>query len=1024
MSATDSLSDYFNNFNASKGYRKLAFIAGRPLQSAELNEQQDIILDLLGKVGKYLVSNGTILSGGEVTRLTSTSISINEASVQIEGVPTEVAAGSLTLPSGTSIVGVAVTESLITGLQDSALLEPDSQSPNYQGYGADRVKIAGVWKLSTSVLSTETFFPVLTITDGVIVASSSSTTSSDAIDKAISVYDKGVHGSYVLNGLTLAYSGTDATSGDIQVSMSSGTARVAGNESTFTLESLINLDPVSDVKSVSSEPIVFSTGTTSYTLRNTPVSEITSVSGTKTVTATVTRGASSGGMDYLPNTPVLSIVSIVQGATTYISGTDFKQSGDYVDWSLTGAEPSPGSTYTVVFRYIATFSATTDGTNLVLNSLDASLLVNASTLYVDYNFYLTRIDRVLLDSTGTIKIQKGTPNLPASAQVPAKPSGGFLSLGTVTMAHGADAVIDQDSTVYMVPFSTMKAWSDRLDSIEYNVAQLALKDTASSSDPTSTKRGVIVDSLGNENMRDSGVTQNAVIVDSQLKIPSNLTTSARYTGKLHLDIASESELISQPYFTKSQKINPYAGSGSVLQADISLAPSVLYGNTWWWWWHGNVMPRASTVTVMLGRFTAGEVIDVYFRGTINGQCTAASDGTATYNLTVPANTAYGSYQIVATGRTSHATTSAAVTCRRSSSDYYGDFSWTGGEVPYGYDPVAQTFTMTKSADVSAVSVILTEVPTNTLFIKIVPVVVGIPDSSTILGYGSIAPSACVNGWNKVSLKMPVSLDSGTDYAIIVSTANYAGSVGTAKVGSYDSTNNVWITKQAATGVLLTSANEKTWTPVQDEDLAFKIHTATYSSSKTLKLLSMSNAVNNCTDLKLSSLMEVPAGTTAKFYIRVGTTHYDLAINDITAVSAIPNSSGNLDLYAVLTTSDTSKSPMILEGTDLLTGVLDTPATYVQRSFTVPNGSTTAATYTVILDQYAPTGSTIVPAYLDGNGNWITIPQTSSMALGDGWYTVTYKVTGIKLNSSKLKLTLSSDSYSARPLVENIRLLVV
>lgn len=1025
MSATDSLTDYFNNFSAAKGYRKLAFIAGRPLQSAELNEQQDVILDLLSKVGKYLVSNGTIMSGGEVTQLSSSSISINTAVVQIEGVPTVIDAGIVALPAGTSIVGAAIKETLITGLQDADLLEPDTQSPHYQGSGADRVKVSGTWKMSTAVASDETFFPILTITDGVIVASQASTDNTSSINKAISLYDKGVHGSYIVNGLNVAY-GSTGGDGTINLSMSSGTARIAGNQATFSTESIIALDPVSDVRQVLSEPIVFATGTTSYALRNTPVKDILSISATKTVTSTVTRGSSAGGVDTLPYTPVLSITSVVQGATTYVAGVDFKQTGDSVDWSLTGAEPSPGSTYTVVYKYIASFSATTDGTNVIIGSTDAAMLVNSSTMYIDYEFYLTRIDRIMVDTNGAIKIKKGAPNTTSLAQEPATPAGGYLSIAVATLNYGAAAVIDQSETVFMVPFSTMKTMNDRLTNAEYNIAQLSLKDTANATDPVTTKRGVIVDSLGNENMRDSGVTQNAVIISSTLQIPPLLSQMTRDSSSAHMLDFTSSEFITQVLRTKSQKINPYAGTGSSVQADIILAPSVLYGNTWWPWWHGTFMPRTSTVTVNLARFNSGEVIDVYYRGAIVGQCTANSSGVASYTLSVPVNTTYGTYEVKAVGRISGAVCRANLTCQLNQSSGTGDFSinYWGGEVPYGSDPIAQTFTMTQTADVSAISVVLTELPTNTLYVKIVPVVVGIPDTSTILALGSIAASACSLGWQRVNLKMPVTLQGNTDYAIIVATANYQGAVATARVTEYDSVNRVWVTSQANTGVLLTSSNEKTWTAIQDEDLTFKIHTATYSLSKTVHLLTMSNAVDQTTELQLSTQLDLPVGTSASFYVMVGSTKYPLNINAVTDVAPIPNASGNLELYVDLASTSSGITPKLLQGVELYSGVADTPATYQQRVFNIVNGSTTASTIRVILDQYCPSGATITPYYEKADTTFQSIAQKSSTALGNGWYTVTYEVTGILLNSTAIKLALATTSYAAKPLVKNIRTLVI
>ncbi len=54
---------------------------------------------------------------------------------------------------------------------------------------------------------------------------------------------------------------------------------------------------------------------------------------------------------------ILSIVSVVQGATTYVVTTDYVLGTNTVDWSPAGAEPVTGSFYTVTYTYAKPVSA-------------------------------------------------------------------------------------------------------------------------------------------------------------------------------------------------------------------------------------------------------------------------------------------------------------------------------------------------------------------------------------------------------------------------------------------------------------------------------------------------------------------------------------------------------------------------------------------------------------------------------------------------------------------------------------------
>jgi hypothetical protein len=80
---------------------------------------------------------------------------------------------------------------------------------------------------------------------------------------------------------------------------------------------------------------------------------------------------------------------------------------------------------------------------------------------------------------------------------------------------------------------------------------------------------------------------------------------------------------------------------------------------------------------------------------------------------------------------------------------------------------------------------------------------------------------------------PVFLRNQTDYAIVIVPAGNSDqyAVWTAKLGGTDVFRpSTLINKQPASGVLFSSSNDKTWNPIQDEDLKFNLYRANFSTS--------------------------------------------------------------------------------------------------------------------------------------------------------------------------------------------------
>lgn len=58
-----TLKNYYNRFNPAKRYERSLFLAGRGLQSAELNEIQDYALLKLKGIGDAIFRDGDVIAG-------------------------------------------------------------------------------------------------------------------------------------------------------------------------------------------------------------------------------------------------------------------------------------------------------------------------------------------------------------------------------------------------------------------------------------------------------------------------------------------------------------------------------------------------------------------------------------------------------------------------------------------------------------------------------------------------------------------------------------------------------------------------------------------------------------------------------------------------------------------------------------------------------------------------------------------------------------------------------------------------
>ena len=353
-----------------------------------------------------------------------------------------------------------------------------------------------------------------------------------------------------------------------------------------------------DLEAIANEPKTSSTaGTQTITTNYQPLETVQDVVITTEVTETLTHGAFSGASDALGNTSVLSIQSIVQGSTTYTINADFILNGDQVDWSPSGNEPAPGSTYDVTYRYLT--SVTPTNVDLAAGTFEITGAVVGTLVLIDYRWKLPRFDLLAMQTDGTVVRQKGVshrfkPTIPDGAA-------DTTTLAVLENKWGQDTGVDQSEMVFAIPFSKLAEMQSAIGELYELVAIERLERDISSKAPT-TKNGVFVDPFLDDDLRDAGyigsITNNpggdAVIVETELMLPIDAegivfpdnngvdeVTIPEATVSINTLPYNDVAVVAQPLRTDSMKINPYqAFEPMAASARISPAQDTIVRTTW------------------------------------------------------------------------------------------------------------------------------------------------------------------------------------------------------------------------------------------------------------------------------------------------------------------------------------------------------------------------------------------------------------------------------------------------------------
>lgn len=589
-----------------KGYVRLVGQGGYYIQGRDLSVLQGMVQGQLRDIAYTLYKDGDIIEGCQIiVDLETKKATVTKGKVFYQGFLLEVNDTSVDISAlGKEVIGINVYEEIIDSNIDPSLRGQYPGSAAYGQSGHPRLK------MTTEVIARPADAPNQPLILLYELENGNPTTVRPAPQMselynvlARRTYDES--GNYAVEGLKIINTNNHDDT-HIEVMLEPGKAYIEGYNVNKPAASYYNIDKALDTQSVDDEPFVFQSGINTYKLYNQPVKEINLVEGVVEITATVTRGSEVGGKDDLryrhPRTPIdqfySSVVEIIS-ISGYTKDVDYRQDGNYVDWSLSGSEPAPGTTYTCTWRYKKKmvpeefypgqadyqlyFDEEKNGYIQFTGTGD--LPVEGTLVEVTYKFYLTRHDLIYMDRYGNVKIIKGQPNIPNLAKPPTMNDPRVLVLGYIIVSPNKDTIYYIDATTKRITMERLNRVLNYLDTLAYNQAASDLDKEAMEGEQATALKGILTDGFIGYTKMDlqhplfsasidfdtQSITNLQLREENQPLINSGSTTAEIHDTLITLPY-SEITLINQNKATTTMLINPYSVFN--VGARLTLTPSI------------------------------------------------------------------------------------------------------------------------------------------------------------------------------------------------------------------------------------------------------------------------------------------------------------------------------------------------------------------------------------------------------------------------------------------------------------------
>lgn len=1034
----------YNRFDPAQDYDRHLFRPDRVLQSAELNELQSAAQHRLARVADVIFKDGAIMRRADISVDPATGATFCEdGDIYIMGAVRGVDAAQLSIPVvGYVTIGVYLRRQVIDELLDPALLNPAHGTRGHMEPGALRERVWLAWGVAGDGQPGE-FYPVWDVEDG-IVRPKEPPPAMDAVTQAITRYDRDSSGgSYIVRGLSLIMQ-DDAAGGEQVYTLTQGAARVGGVPVATGADKRLVYPATPDLFWVDSEPHMSATeGVQRIQYDRWPVVGEPTVRVHSRKSVVIVHGSFSGAADPLPDNGVVEIETVTQGGTTYVQGADWQLVAGQLDWSPSGAEPNPGSSYSVTYKYARVaeiIDADPRGCS-VSGALEGTLM------YVSYNHALRRIDLLALNADAQTQWVRGvsdawTPIMPRAPQ-------GLLTLAAVEQTWDSRRRL-LAAGARMVPMQVLDDYQAHLNELRMSMAELRLA-VAIAGRYSGLKKGQFADPFLGNDQRDAGIEQSAEIFDGALQLPLLVSTHTLGVGITARQAPPHGHrvIISQPAQTGSMKVNPYQAFNP-LWADVTLDPAVdrWEEQTTRWAppsqrdvWTGTSRTTTELVSetitdlthlrpIQVGFtvrfFSADEALhSVTFDGipvipqpSSGGSLTANAAGTLSGSFQVPAGIPAGTKVVIFQGNNGSRGQATFTGAGRAIERVERQVALVR-RYHVDVDPLSQTMSIMQRTQCSGVDLTFTHIGSSPL-VELREADGGFPTGATLASVRVPMANVLTDGQPTRVTWSPVMLEPDREYAVVVMADDATSALAVAQLGKFDIGGNRWVTSQPYTvGVLLSSSNNSTWTAHQDQDLKFALLAPDYTSTERLIDLGITE-VDDATELLVQAFAERPSlGATCTFVLTMGATTHEVQAGQPLMLPT--RYSGPVQVSARLRVAD-GMGALLNPGVLLLAGSLQTEGDYV--SLLINADAAEASTLRVQFEAAIPAGATVtVSAQTAGSSSWEPVPYVTSSPATAGVMSLEYALAGITASGVRLRLELTGE-YNARPRVNNLRAVVL